>query len=58
MPVLLNNAGSNNALWLSVACEEMRIFGDFRQIDTLISGLPKDPKGCVQLMRQQSLSLV
>ncbi len=39
MASLLGKASSDNPLWLSVACEELRVFGEFRKINDKISRL-------------------
>jgi len=43
MTSLLSKSSSENPLWLSIACEELRVFGRFREvsdkINTLADGL-------------------
>ncbi len=34
---LLDKSSSENPLWLSIACEELRVFGQFRQINDKIN---------------------
>ena len=36
---LLTKKSSENPLWLSIACEELRVFGYFRQISDKINSL-------------------
>ncbi|CAD5123503.1 DgyrCDS11845 [Dimorphilus gyrociliatus] len=36
MEVLLSKKSSHNPLWLSIACEELRVFGKFREISNKI----------------------
>ena len=36
---LLSKDSSENPLWLSVACEELRVFGEFRRINDKINTL-------------------
>lgn len=36
---LLNKESSANPLWLSIACEELRVFGDFKQISEKVASL-------------------
>ena len=36
---LLSKDSSENPLWLSVACEELRVFGEFRRINEKINTL-------------------
>jgi len=33
MSTLLDKEFSHNPLWLVTACEEMRVFGDFREVE-------------------------
>ena len=33
MSMLLKKEFSHNPLWLVTACEEMRVFGDFRKVE-------------------------
>ena len=37
---LLSKTASENPLWLAIACEELRVFGNFRQVSDKINGLP------------------
>ena len=39
MVSLLGKASSDNPLWLSVACEELRVYGEFRKINDKINRL-------------------
>ena len=39
MICLLEKSSSANPLWLSVACEELRVYGEFRKIDQKINTL-------------------
>ena len=36
---LLGKQSSENPLWLSVACEELRVYGEFRRINDKINTL-------------------
>lgn len=36
---LLSKKSSENPLWLSIACEELRVFGQFRQLSDKINSL-------------------
>ena len=36
---LLAKSSSSNPLWLSIACEELRVFGSFRQISDKVNQL-------------------
>ena len=37
---LLEKTSSDNPLWLSIACEELRVFGQYKQIMDKINTLP------------------
>jgi hypothetical protein len=39
MILLLSKKSSENPLWLSIACEELRIYGQFRQLSTMINNM-------------------
>ena len=39
MSNLLSKKSSENPLWLSIACEELRVFGSFRRISDKINQL-------------------
>lgn len=39
MTCLLSKQSSENPLWLSIACEELRVFGHYRQISDKINQL-------------------
>ena len=39
MTSLLSKTSSDNPLWLSIACEELRVFGQFRMISDKINQL-------------------
>ena len=36
---LLTKESSQNPLWLSIACEELRVFGQFREISDKINSM-------------------
>ena len=36
---LLTKESSQNPLWLSIACEELRVFGSFREISDKINSM-------------------
>ena len=42
MNELVTKDGSSNPLWLTLACEELRVFGDFQQLLGKIESLPDD----------------
>ena len=39
MIALLDKSSSVNPLWLSIACEELRVFGKFREVSDKINSL-------------------
>ncbi|HLF83633.1 MAG TPA: DUF4062 domain-containing protein, partial [Blastocatellia bacterium] len=45
MGLLLTKRESDNPLYLIVACEELRVFGDFERLMERIAGLPDDVAG-------------
>lgn len=40
LDLLMSKEASENCLWLKIASEEMRVFGEFKTITTLIKQLP------------------
>lgn len=40
--ILLNKPGTSNPLYLTMVCEELRIFGDFDKLESKISSLAED----------------
>ncbi|XP_065072260.1 uncharacterized protein LOC135696706 [Rhopilema esculentum] len=42
MDTLLHKEGSSNPLWLTLACEELRVFGKFEELLEKIHSLPND----------------
>eukprot|EP00794_Sanderia_malayensis_P017020 gene17020-18734_t len=42
MDTLLEKQGSSNPLWLTLACEELRVFGQFEKLLEKIQSLPDD----------------
>ena len=42
MTALLQKEGSSNPLWLTLACEELRVFGKFEMLLEKIHSLPDD----------------
>ena len=39
MDMMLAKESSDNPLWLSIACEELRVFGIFEKVTEMIEGL-------------------
>ena len=48
MPLLIQKNGSRSPLWLTLACEELRIHGEFRSLDDKIGSFSDDVKGLIQ----------
>ena len=44
---LISKSGSCNPLWLTLACEELRVFGSFENLLGKIESLPDDLIECV-----------
>lgn len=42
MSMLLEKEGSANPLWLTLACEELRVYGVFNKMDDKIASLSDD----------------
>jgi hypothetical protein len=42
MELFLKKEGSANPLWLTLACEELRVFGHYNQMDEKIMSLKDD----------------
>ena len=40
MELLIKSQGASNPLWLSLSCEELRVFGVFENITQYIKDLP------------------
>ena len=51
MEQLLAKKSSENPLWLSVACEELRVFGQYQKIEEKIESLQDDLLGLKILIR-------
>lgn len=49
MKLLMASPGASNPLWLSLACEELRVFGVFETITRHIKSLPATIKELLQL---------
>jgi len=50
MALLIGSSGASNPLWLSLACEELRVFGVFETITHHIKSLPSTIKELLQLV--------
>ena len=42
LDTLVSKQGSSNPLWLTLACEELRVFGQFEELIDKIESLPDD----------------
>ena len=50
MEILVGSPGASNPLWLSLACEELRVFGVFETITHHIKSFPATLKQLLQLI--------
>ena len=50
MRLLIGSAGASIPLWLSLACEELRVFGVFETVTQHIKRLPSTVKELLQLI--------
>jgi len=50
MELLIGSAGARNPLWLSLSCEELRVFGVFETITRHIRSLPATLKELLQFI--------
>lgn len=44
---MTRSPGAENALWLALACEELRVFGAFEALTALVRDLPDNLEGLV-----------
>ena len=56
MEMLLAKNASENPLWLSVACEELRVFGQYQRIAEKIESLSDDLLGFAHLAQTNRIS--
>ena len=54
MKILINKTDAGRPLWLTIACEELRVFGEFRKLTKVIEDLPQDIIGLLELVRISS----
>ncbi|XP_011684103.2 TPR repeat-containing protein DDB_G0287407 [Strongylocentrotus purpuratus] len=47
LDILTRSPGAENALWLALACEELRVFGAFEALTALVRDLPDNLEGLV-----------
>eukprot|EP00794_Sanderia_malayensis_P008782 gene8782-9721_t len=50
MSILLSNRGASNPLWLSLSCEELRLFGVFERLTEKIKQLPDSLNGLIDVI--------
>ena len=50
MELLIGSPGATNPLWLSLSCEELRVFGVFETITRHIKSLPATLKELLQFI--------
>lgn len=53
--MLVSKADAGRPLWLSVACEELRVFGDFRRLDEKIEDLSPELIGLLEQVLQRTV---
>ncbi|PVD30644.1 hypothetical protein C0Q70_09917 [Pomacea canaliculata] len=54
MGLLIGKGDSGNPLYLSIACEELRVFGEFRNLTKKITSLPDDLLGLLKLVIERT----
>lgn len=50
MEILVNKSDAGRPLWITVACEELRVFGEFRKLTQKTKDLPDDLAGLLNLV--------
>lgn len=53
LEILTSKPDAGRPLWLTVACEELRVFGDFRKLTQKINNLPEDMIGLLEMVLQR-----
>ncbi|XP_063313166.1 telomerase protein component 1-like [Pelobates fuscus] len=51
--LLLQKTSSQNPLWLTMACEELRVFGEFKMLTQKIAGFPDTLQGLLENIIQR-----
>ena len=51
MNILVNKSDAGRPLWLTIACEELRVFGEFRKLTKVIQDLPQDLIGLLEMVK-------
>ena len=60
---LIHHSGATTPMWLAVACEELRLFGDFATLTSHIASLPPELDGLLakvllRLLREDDTDLM
>ncbi|XP_078577882.1 TPR repeat-containing protein DDB_G0287407-like isoform X2 [Branchiostoma floridae x Branchiostoma japonicum] len=50
LDLLTSSAGAGNPVWLAMACEELRVFGDFSRLTEKIDSLPASLEGLMNML--------
>jgi hypothetical protein len=50
LEILTCKPDAGRPLWLTVACEELRVFGEFRKLTQKINNLPEDMIGLLEMV--------
>lgn len=53
MKLLIDSEGASNLLWLSLSCEELRVFGVFETITHHIKSLPSELKELLRFIMKR-----
>ncbi|XP_022081872.1 telomerase protein component 1-like [Acanthaster planci] len=56
LDLLTGSEGARNALWLSLSCEELRVFGVFEQVTDRIRELPDSLEGLIEIILARLVS--
>ena len=56
LSLLTHSEGARNALWLSLTCEELRVFGVFQEVTTRIREMPGSLDGLIESILDRLIS--
>ncbi|XP_071801140.1 telomerase protein component 1-like isoform X2 [Asterias amurensis] len=56
LSLLTHSEGARNALWLSLTCEELRVFGVFQEVTTRIREMPGSLDGLIESILNRLIS--
>lgn len=56
MALLIAIEGASNPLWLSLSCEELRVFGVFERVTMHIQSMPSFLEGLLQFILKRLIS--